>query len=113
MFLRAIYLNYTTVLVGQSEGLPQVNMTNARSVAAQNRTIPAKEGLLQNGQKGYGASGSTQANNATSMVGLNLSDNSNIGSTLEDTLIAQNPIYGSSNHVTPTNASVKIWQRIS
>ena len=82
-------------------GLPQVNMTNARNVSAQNKTISAKEGLLQNGQKGYGASGSTSSLNATSMVGLNLSNNDALGVTVEDALIANNPIYGNSDTVQP------------
>ena len=82
-------------------GLPQVNMTNARTVSGQHATIYAKQGLLQNGQSGYGASGSTSSLNATSMVGLNLQNNDVIGTTVEDTLIANNPIYGNSDTVQP------------
>lgn len=82
-------------------GLPQVNMTNARNVSGQNTTIYAKQGLLQNGQNGYGSGGSKSSLNATSVVGLNLQDNSSIGTTVEDTLIANNPIYGNSDTVQP------------
>lgn len=90
MFFRAIYLNKTTVLIGQSEGLP--NITGSFPTDDEGRDI---WGAFYEIGRGGGASGS----GAGRAIGFNAA--------------RSNSIYGNSKHVTPINASVKIWQRIS
>ena len=96
MFFRAIYLNKTTVLIGQIEGLPDIKGTLGRAYTHRAGQI-ASEAFTQSSEK-YG--------------GLEFSGN-DIYTTWYFAASRSNPIYGKSIHVTPINASVKIWQRIS
>lgn len=96
MFFRAIYLNKTTVFIGQSEGLPN---------------IIGSIGWAYTHRAGQYATGCFSYSNQT-FGGLEFSGN-DIYTTFSFDASESNSIYGKSNHVTPFNASVKIWQRIS
>lgn len=96
MFFRAIYLNKTTVLIGQLEGLPNITGTLGRAYTH---------------IAGQIASGAFTQNSET-YKGLASSGNDSY-TTWNFAASRSNSIYGKSSHVTPINASVKIWQRIS
>lgn len=96
MFFRAIYLNKTTVLIGQSESLP--NITGSFGWAYSHRAGQHASGCFSYTNESHGGLEFSGSDIYTSFS-LNASNS--------------NSIYGKSNHVTPFNASVKIWQRIS
>lgn len=82
--------NLTTVLIGQSEGLPNI------------------KGGFPIDDEGYGFFGAFYVSGKTDgATGVGA------GRTVVFDASRSNSIYGKSSHVTPTNASVKIWQRIS
>lgn len=108
MFFRAIYLNKTTVLIGQSEGLPNITGSFIHSSVRSHNNNGAFTGFY----------GNTSAN-----VGGDYYDY-DVGSTFnaskgeiktDGTLKTADEflVYGNSNHVTPCNATIKVWQRIS
>lgn len=90
MFFRAIYLNKTTVLIGQSEGLPDIT-----------GGFPADD-------EGYGFYGAFYESGGTDGA-----TGSGAGRAIGFAASRSNSIYGKSNHVTPCNATIKVWQRIS
>ena len=96
MFFRAIYLNKTTVLIGQSESLPN---------------ITGSFGWSYSHRAGQHASGCFSYWNETS-GGLEFSGNDTYTS-FSFNASKSNSIYGKSERVTPFNASVKIWKRIN
>lgn len=97
MFFRAIYLNNTTVLIGQSEGLP--NITGEVYFANGGFLAPRVTGVFSyKGDHDSYLTGDSSGYNGKTLA-FNASDS--------------NSIYGNSEHVTPINASVKVWQRIS
>ena len=87
----------TTVLVGQNEGLPnitgEVYFANGGFLAPRNTGAFSSKG----DHDGY-LSGESSGYNGKTMV-FKASDS--------------NSIYGNSSHVTPSNLSIRIWQRVS
>ena len=83
----------TTVLIGQMEGLP--NITGEFGLVRDDYAITSKGAFsVSRSYIGIGGSGGTTGN-----VTFDASQS--------------NSIYGSSNHVTPYNATIKVWKRIS
>lgn len=107
MFFRAIYLNKTTVLIGQSEGLP--NITGAFDRPTRDMLGPVSGAFFLSD---YVGGFSRDTSRDSSMVAFDASK----GETKTDgTLKTGNDykVFGKSNHVTPCNATIKVWQRIS
>ncbi len=104
MFFRAIYLNKTTVLIGQSEGSP--NITGVLG-PMEGTTTPS--GAFY--KKGTGMCPST----SYAYRDIVLFDASKGETKIDGTLKAADElhVYGNSNHVTPYNTTIKVWQRIS
>ena len=103
MFFRAIYLNKTTVFIGQSEGLPNV-YGSFYLREAHNNVIGFD---LTSGCITSNDPGPLVAPDGGAHVSGRLNRNGIINASL------YNPIYGKSDHVTPCNATIKVWQRIS
>ncbi len=111
MFFRAIYLNKTTVLIGQSEGLPNI-------------TGHFYGGL---GSYTYYGAGCFYNDNSHRYVTDRVGSNGNItvdafgfnasrGETKKDGTLksaGELHLFGNSDHITPCNATIKVWQRIS
>lgn len=102
MLFRAVCLKQTTVLIGQSEGLP--NITG--SIETNRNMVPSSGSTTSTGALSF-----TEWNNGNAF-------GSGHGSEKESCRISfsatnSNTIYGASNHVTPNNATIKVWQRIS
>lgn len=103
MFFRAIYLNKTTVLIGQNEGLP--NITGS---------FYLREGHANHIGFDW-VSGCFTASDPGSVVfpdGGSDTDRWYARRGIIDASLS-NKIYGNSNHVTPCNITIKVWQRIS
>ena len=105
MFFRAIYLDKTTVLIGQSEGLPNITgeaWIRLREATSTGESIGDTTGCFTRGENRNLDRANAHANQAfptTKSLKLDAS--------------LSNPIYGNSNHVTPCNATIKVWQRVS
>ena len=103
MFFRAIYLNKTTVFIGQSEGLPNIYGSFYLKEAHNNFIgFEWTEGCITSNDPGSlvypnGGSDTHGWKNRKGIINASL----------------YNPIYGKSDHVTPCNATIKVWQRIS
>ena len=96
MFFRAFYLNKTTVLIVQAEGVPNItgyfgNMSKYRGSqfggVFYEHSSMSKDGWTSGGGEPF------------MTVGIDASRST--------------PVYGNSDHVTPSNLSIKVWQRIS
>ena len=101
MFFRAIYLNKTTVLIGQSEGLP--------NIIGEMYRIDPRAGAVYNFSGAFTDSGVIYDEYL-------YSENYNVHiyqAGFKFDASRSNPIYGNNAHVTPTNATIKIWQRSS
>lgn len=92
----AFSTNLTTVLIGQTEGLPDITGSLGRAYTH------------RAGQVAYGAFRET----SNTYGGLEFSGN-DIYTTWDFKASRSNSIYGKNPHVTPINASLKIWQRIN
>lgn len=109
MFFRAIYLNKTTVLIGQNEGLP--NITGCVGILRNHSGAFFKEDSWFTEKVGVGGS-NVELINGKSRNNFDASK----GETKTDGSLKTNnteKVYGKSNHVTPCNATIKVWQRIS
>ena len=100
MFFRAFSTNKTTVLIGQSEGLP--NITGRLT-----RYDP------QAGENNYSSGALYDLKSYFGSVFSHESFPYNYSAGFEFDASRSNPIYGNNAHVTPKNATIKIWQRIS
>ncbi|MBQ5876180.1 MAG: hypothetical protein IIW71_00105 [Treponema sp.] len=86
-------LVFITVFIGQSEGLP--NITGEFGLVRDDYATTSNGAFsVRRADIGIGGSGGTTGN-----VTFNAAKS--------------NAIYGNSTHVTPSNLSIKIWQRIS
>lgn len=113
MFFRAIYLNKTTVLIGQSEGLPNIigNIGAPLNDGGDGSRIiyGAYNGSFKQGNSD-GNRGDTRQQNGEHVF------NARNGEAKTDGSLKSNndyKVYGKSDHVTPCNATIKMWQRIS
>lgn len=96
--------NLTTVLIGQNEGLPNISgIQDFRGMSG---------GASINLGGGYGAfSGYSFGSSSHTQV-----DKTGTGSAATRVTFdasRSNSIYGANTHVTPVNATIKVWQRIS
>lgn len=98
MFFRAIYLDKTTVLIGQGEGLPNIT-GEFTSTSARNSTAQIGRGAFRI---------DSASENVLTGVGGGWYDQK-----ISFDASRSNSIYGSSAHVTPYNATIKVWQRVS
>ena len=94
--------NLTTVLIGQKEGLPNITggYSNASSSYINNQTTINWTGCFYGG-----------ANSAHAFLQSGGSGKAQQSTNFDASL--SNGIYGNSNHVTPFNATIKVWQRVS
>lgn len=97
----AFSTNITTVLIGQSEGLPNI-------IGGMYRTDP-KTGAQYKFSGAFTGSGVIY-DDFLSYVDY---DNYLYEAGFKFDASRSNPIYGNNAHVTPTNATIKIWQRSS
>ena len=109
MFFRAIYLNKTTVLIGQNEGLP--NIIGSLGSPTTEGSIWGSGALKSSGNDGWdnrsaGGGGNSYRINFNAANG-EIKTDGNLKSSNDY------KVYGKSNHVTPCNATLKVWQRIS
>ena len=89
----------TTVLIGQKEGLPNI--------------IGSFQGTRSNASSDYKSlSGAFYRDESERGLDTYTSGNSDMYNVDFDAS-KSNSIYGASNHVTPCNATIKVWQRIS
>lgn len=98
----------TTILIGQSEGLPNItgSIKNSGGSNDQFLTDSSSEGITSKG-----ALSITNYVSRKSMSNGTDSYSSPVGFKFDAS--RSNSIYGNSNHVTPSNLSVRMWQRIS
>ena len=94
----AFSTNLTTVLVGQNEGIPNIKGAFGKLRLAE--PAPVVDGVFRFDK------GSTRAT-AESSAGNQSYDELSFDASLS------NKVYGASSHVTPCNATIKVWQRIS
>ena len=91
-------------LIKQEEGLPNItgDITSTRfgSSIGWDSLSPSKSGCFNNSYWYYGAASSDSNNNSKS---TNINFNASLS----------NSIYGKSDHVTPVNFTIRIWNRIS
>lgn len=87
--------NLTTVLIGQSEGLPNITGKTYNMLASSSY----KEGALSNPETTNNVN--TGGSSTTKYRWLELDASKS------------NAIYGNSTHVTPYNTTIKVWRRIS
>lgn len=99
----AFSTNITTVLIGQNEGLPNIKGSFYLIEAHGNRLgFESTYGCITSSDPGHIVD---PDGGADSYGNINRKGNINAS--------VYNPIYGNSNHVTPCNATIKVWQRIS
>lgn len=93
-------LVFITVLIGQKEGLPNIE-----------GTFTAYHPWWQGGINNSNGTGAFEFINKSrrSNEGVNRTDSGDI----IFNAALYNQIYGSSDHVTPCNATIKIWKRVS
>lgn len=120
MLFRADCLKQTTVLIGQAEGLPNIT-ASARNRFVTNYLTSAlgdPKGAFLHGAnlpKSYYPD-ADPATTGSYHFDESIVFNASEGETKTDGILktdSEHKVYGSSNHVTPYNASVKVWQRIS
>lgn len=110
----------TTVLIGQLEGLPNIT-ASARIRFMTNYLHPALDNLTAAFSFGPNLPKSVYSGSSPMDGGSYTYDHSMIfdaskGETKTDNSLktdSEHKVYGSSNHVTPFNLSIKVWQRIS
>ena len=105
----AFSTNLTTVLIGQNEGLP--NITGTVGIIRHQGGAFFKDGPWAGERVGSGGS-YVEIMNGNVRNDFDASK----GETKTDGSLKTNnteKVYGKSNHVTPCNATIKVWQRIS
>ncbi|MBQ5876179.1 MAG: hypothetical protein IIW71_00100 [Treponema sp.] len=104
----AFSTNLTTVLIGQNEGLP--NITGIIKGDGLNDGITVSGAFYNTNTKNNKSDNSGYQSSAG--IGFNAAK----GETKTDSTLktaTEHKIYGASNHVTPCNATIKVWQRVS
>lgn len=108
-------LVFITVLVGQSEGLPNITGEFSFSTVDQGRTSTHSFSSSFSKETEYGFAGGNLFND-NGMGRLSYSFTASKGETKTDGTVkndSEHKVYGSSDHVTPCNATVKVWRRTS
>ena len=105
----AFSTNLTTVLIGQSEGLP--NIIGRLGSPTTEYSIWSSGALKNSGIESYNSRASGGGGNSW-IIDFRASN----GETKTDGTLKtdrDHKVYGASNHVTPCNATIKVWQRIN
>lgn len=104
--------NLTTVLIGQNEGLPNITGNSGMGGGNYYSNAGWTGAFFRPPKKDSYA---PHSDTSDSRIGFLCFDASK-GETKTDGTIktdSEHKVYGSSNHVTPNNATIKVWQRVS
>lgn len=101
-------LVFITVLIGQAEGLPNITgEANFRPISDASSVMTS----LNNGV--FSKSEQYKKITSNSYYGADSGSQYSAVGVLDFDASLSNSIYGHSDHVTPSNLTIKIWQRIS
>ena len=101
-------LVFTTVLIGQTEGLPNITGT----YTTWGGLVQSRTGAFEKYGDSIKASEYSGGDDTSPRVIFDAS----LGETKTNGTLktgSEHKVYGSSDHVTPYNATIKVWQRIS